>query len=57
MNRILSSLLILAFAAGLLACERREGIPIPRIGAGTPNQTATHAAPTPETRQGEGKTP
>ena len=40
MNRLVTLLLIAGLAAGLGACDKREGFPLPRTGAAATAQTA-----------------
>lgn len=44
MNRLLLWLIVLGLVLGISACDKREGIPLPRIGAGEVKQQAREAA-------------
>ena len=43
MNRLLSWLIVLGLAVGLSACDKKEGVPLPKIGAGEVKQQAKEA--------------
>jgi hypothetical protein len=34
MNRLLSWLIVLGLAVGISACDKKEGVPMPKTGAG-----------------------
>ena len=40
MNRLLSWLIVLGLASGMSACDRHDGVPLPRTGAGEVKQQA-----------------
>jgi hypothetical protein len=43
MNRLLSWLIVLALAAGISACDKKEGVPLPKTGAREVEQQAGEA--------------
>jgi hypothetical protein len=43
MNRLLSWLIVLALAAAVSACDKKEGVPLPKTGAGEGKQQAKDA--------------
>lgn len=40
MNRLLSWSIVLALAVGISACDKKEGVPLPKTGAGGVQQQA-----------------
>jgi hypothetical protein len=40
MNRLLSWLIVLGLALGISACDKKEGVPLPKTGAGEVKQQA-----------------
>lgn len=43
MNRLLSWLIVLGLALGISACAKKDGVPLPRTGAGEIKQQAKEA--------------
>ena len=43
MNRLLSWLIVLGLAVGISACDKKEGVPLPKTGAGEVKQQAKEA--------------
>jgi hypothetical protein len=43
MNRLLSWLIVLGLAVGISACDKKEGVPLPKTGTGELKQQAKEA--------------
>jgi predicted small lipoprotein YifL len=43
MNRLLSWLIVLGLAAGLAACDKKERVPLPKVGTAEVEQHAKEA--------------